>query len=203
MSAIGLSFAIIFAIGVPDEYRERIDSAFVEQNQLDDSAKSRPHFWSMAESMAQRNFLGVGVGCFKSNYNAYDISGGRYGKNRSVHSSHHSILAEIGYPGFLLWCLILLTTYLTLFRVRSSTKILRKTNDKQRFYFELSNALIASQTVFVIGGTFYEMAYNDFTWLIFGITIAMSRLHKSTNGWRKNLYCCKCFTFHFFGIRNK
>ena len=41
-----------------------------------------------------------------------------------------------------------------------------------------------SQTVFVVGGSFYEMGFNDFTWLIFGMTIAVHRLYERSSFYR-------------------
>ncbi len=166
----------VMMIGVPPSYEERIASAFAESHELEESAASRPHFWATAERMAQSNTFGVGIGCYKARYDSYDRSGGRYGSTRSVHSSHYSVLAETGYPGALVWLLLLTATYATLLRVRSRAARLRLVDTGQHFHFRLSNALIASLTVFVAGGSFYEMAYNDYTWLIFAMTIAMSRL---------------------------
>ncbi len=170
--------AAILIVGVPESYQERISSAFAESSELERSAASRPHFWSTATRMAKSNLFGVGIGCYKTNYEYYDLSNGLYGSNRSVHSSHYSVLAEAGYPGFIVWIMLLLATFATLLRIRSRSSRLRLTDSEQDFYFKLSNALIASLTVFVSGGNFYEMAYNDFTWLIFAMTIAMSRLQK-------------------------
>ncbi len=178
LSILCLAGIAVLVVGVPDSYEERINSSFAQSHELEDSAASRPHFWATAKRMAQFNTFGVGIGCYKANYNNYDLSGGRFGKNRSVHSSHYSILAETGYPGFVVWILLLLSTYATLLRVRSRSSRSRLIEPVQDFYFNLCNALIASMTVFVTGGNFYEMAYNDYTWLIFAMTIAMSRLQR-------------------------
>lgn len=177
-AAMSLIVVIVLSIGIPESYRERIASAFADTSELEDSAASRPHYWATAKLMVRDNPLGVGIGCFKSNYDAYDPSDGRYGRNRSVHSSHYSILAETGYIGFILWILLLLTTFATLFRIRSRSSSRRKDDAEQDFYFKLANAFIASMAVFVSGGNFYELAYNDYTWLLFAMTIAASRLQR-------------------------
>ena len=171
----------MIAVGVPQEYSERITSAFADKDDLNDSAKSRPHFWSIAERMAETHPFGVGIGCYKQYYDGYDQSGGYYGRKRSVHSSHYSILAELGYPGYVLWILLLIATYVTLLQVRGRARKFRLTSNQQDFYFKLSNAMMASMTIFIVGGSFYEMAYNDYTWLMFAITMAMSRVQASSH----------------------
>ena len=179
LSTLGVLVAIVLVVGVPQSYKDRINSAFVDESELDDSAASRPHFWGIAKRMAQTHAFGVGIGCYKENYDNYDHTGGYYGYRRSVHSSHYSIMAETGYPGFTVWVLLNLVTYVTLFKVRSRAGARRRTDPEQDFYFRLSNAIIASMTIFIIGGNFYEIAYNDYTWLMFAIAIATARLHRT------------------------
>jgi len=50
-----------------------------------------------------------------------------------------------------------------------------KEND---FYINISTALMASVVAFLIGGAFYEAAYNDLIWLFFAVIIATERQFK-------------------------
>lgn len=170
---VGLT--VLAVAPLPEGYEERLASVFAEDEERDRSAASRPHFWRMATLMASDHAFGIGAGCYHSYYNVYDTSGGAYGQFRSVHSSHFSVLAEAGYGGLAVWLLLLLVTYVNLWKLRAASRPFVDSSDEAWSFFHLSNALIASQTVFVIGGSFYEVGYNDFTWLTFGMTIALSR----------------------------
>ena len=160
----------------PEEYVGRLSSAFQEEEELDDSAASRPHFWRIAVAMANDNPLGVGVGCYVTHYSRYDPSNGQYGRNRSVHSSHFGIVAELGYPGFVLWIAINIACLRALWRARKRTKLRAETDDDARAIYHLSTGLFVSLLVFLEGGSFYELSYNDFTWLIFAMAIACDKL---------------------------
>jgi len=161
---------------IPDSYNDRIASIFADEEDLDNSAISRPHFWAVAKLMAADYPLGVGIGCYQARYNEYDQTGGQYGRNRSVHSSHYGIIAEMGYPGFVLWLILLSTIFWKLLKARARARPLIHLNNESWFYFYLSNALISSLVVFVIGGSFYEFLYNDYTWIIVATTISIQRL---------------------------
>jgi len=177
--AVGATLAsiLLLFVTIPDEYTDRLASAFASSEDLDHSAASRPHFWNTARDMTKDHFYGVGVGCYGYYYNIYDKSEGQYGRSRSVHSSHFGVLAELGYMGFCLWIFLFLKTYFNFWKIRQHARDSRTTSVKARFFFNLSNAMIAAQTTFIIGGTFYEMSYNYFIWLIFVITVVADRLY--------------------------
>lgn len=162
-------------IPLPEGYNERIASAFVEEEARDNSAASRPHFWKVAVDMVEAHPLGIGPGCFQGYYNRFDSSNSLYGSYRSVHSSHFQILAEAGYFGFFIWVCLMLVSYWKLYKIKNQANEYIKDQESQRFYIAISNMLICSITVFIVGGAFYEYAYNDLIWLIFGLTIAVER----------------------------
>ncbi len=174
IGALAATFLVL--LPNPEDYVGRLSSAFQEEEELDASAASRPHFWRIAMAMGADNPVGVGVGCYVTKYSAYDYSGGEFGRNRSVHSSHIGIVAELGYPGFILWIAIHLAVMRALWRARKLTKSKEKSDPEARAIFHLSTGLLIAQLVFIQGGSFYEMTYNDFTWLIFAMAIACSKL---------------------------
>ena len=168
----------LIAVPLPEGFQERIESAFVEQDERDESAESRPHFWKTAVSIANSHPLGVGPGCYPVYYNWFDPTRGRYGYYRSVHSSHFQILSDTGYPGILTWVLLLTLSLRKLWLVRKACKTRYKDEPYAEFYLGLSNTLMASMFVFILGGAFYEFGYNDITWLTFGLVIATETLFK-------------------------
>lgn len=182
---ISVSLALTF-VPLPDDFKDRISSAFVEKEDLDQSAASRPYFWNIAFEMAKDHPLGVGPGCYPAFYNTYDTSHGYFGTYRSVHSSHFQILADSGFIGILIWLLIFIVSLSKLWAIRKESKINMSENNNYKFYFFVSNALICSTLVFLIGGSFYEFAYNDITWLIWGLVIVIDRLFKAEFGDRTN-----------------
>ena len=173
--SISLALAVI---PLPDNYEERISSAFADEEELDHSASSRPHFWATAFEIAKDYPIGTGPGCFPRFYNIYDTSDGRFGYFRSVHSSHFQVLSEIGFLGVLVWILLFIVSLKKLWTIRKESKRNMVNNENYKFYFQVSNALICSIVVFLFGGSFYEFAYNDLIWLSWCLVIAMERLYK-------------------------
>lgn len=173
--SISLALAVI---PLPDNYKERISSAFADKEELDHSAAGRPHFWATAFEIAKDHPLGVGPGCFPPFYNKYDSSDGEFGYYRSVHSSHFQVLSEIGFMGTLIWILLFIVSFKKLWSIRKKSKRNMVNDDNYRFYFVISNGLICSIAVFLVGGSFYEFAYSDLIWLSWGLVIAVERLFK-------------------------
>ncbi len=160
----------------PESFQQRISSVFVEEEDRDNSAESRPHFWQVATNMTAAHPLGVGPGCYPAFYNEFDISDGQYGKSRSVHSSHFQVLADAGYMGFIVWVLLFVISYWKLFKIRAMAKKEVKNPDSIEFYRQISTMLICSMSVFITGGAFYEYAYNDITWLVFALIITVEKV---------------------------
>jgi len=179
-------------VPLPEGYKERIQSAFADKEELDPSAASRPHFWSVARLMVADNPLGVGPGCYSYYYDRYDTTGGFFGKGRAVHSSHFQMLSEIGYMGATVWALLILVSFYKLFKLRRIALSMGPNIDSSRFYVSLCNALICSQTTFVLGGSFYEIGFSDLIWLNWGLIIALEKLmtttERSGTGYRRNSY---------------
>jgi O-antigen ligase len=174
LALIGITLSIaLTVISLPEGYEDRIKSIFADKEERDHSAAGRPHFWSTAIKMANHYPLGVGPGCFPAFYNDFDSSGGEFGFYRSVHSSHFQILADAGYLGVIVWILIYLVAGYKLIRIRSLVFQYVSDPPKQDFYINLSNALLCVILVFFIGGSFYELAYNDIIWLTFGLIITI------------------------------
>ena len=168
--AIGIAF-----VPLPDGYKERIQSVFAEEEERDASAASRPHFWSIARKMVADHPMGVGPECYREYYNYYDDTGGRFGLNRVVHSTHFQILAEHGYIGFAIWGFMLLYNYRRLFKLRRIAKD-NSSMANASFYKQLCDALICSQTCFIFSGIFYSFMYGDFIWLLFGLSMIVQKL---------------------------
>lgn len=166
---------ILFVVPLPEGYEERIQSVFVEHDELDNSAASRPYFWGIAADMVADYPVGVGVNCYKAHYSLYDLEG-KHGRYRDVHSSNFQVLAELGYLGFIFWVWLHISCFIRNNKIRKLTHQFSDTLPSAVFYRKVSSMLMCSQLVFAISGSFYSLAYSDLIWIIFGLTIAQTKL---------------------------
>jgi O-antigen ligase len=158
---------------VPDAFWNRIHTMNAYQEERDQSALGRLHFWQVAIEMGNANpLLGIGFNGYNPTYDAYDSSGGEYGRGRSVHSSFLGVLAEIGYPGLALYVLIIFGALRTCFVINMRTRQRANLSDINKGALALEVSLVA----FVIGGSFVPFQYNEMLWHITGLTIALERI---------------------------
>ena len=179
MALTGLAvvgFVAYLVVPVPEGYFDRLETIQTYEEVDDDSALSRLHFWKVAMLMAENRRFGVGLRNFEAAYNDYDFTYGRFGMNRSVHSSHFQVVAELGYPGAFVWVMLFLFAFLLAFRARRRSKDPDATPEEARFFFTVSNALMVSMVGFIVGGGFVASALNDVTWLTFAMVASLDRL---------------------------
>jgi putative inorganic carbon (HCO3(-)) transporter len=114
----------------------------------------------------------VGVGAFPFLYNRYDLeTAGKYGTNRAVHSAWFGVLAELGYPGLLLFLVIIASSLLACRRVRLSAKRGEVPEQLGAYAIALETALVA----FIVGGSFVSFHYCEMLWHFFALTVALER----------------------------
>ncbi len=134
------------------------------------SARSRLHFWTVAKNMAADNpLLGVGQNAYHAAYNRYDFLDGEYGEDRAVHSVWYGVLAEVGYPGFVVFIVIILLTFISTQRTIIRVK-------KGEIPRELGFYALALQTgcaAFIAGGSFVSWQWNEMLWHFIGLSMAL------------------------------
>lgn len=164
---------VILLPTLPDTFWGRVKTMQTYEDSQDESIQGRFHFWAVAIEMGNAKPLwGVGYNGYNLSYDDYDFSGGRYGRQRAVHSSSLGVLAELGYVGFSLYMLILAGALRASFR-------LRKLGIRNAAFSQLgmsASALEISLVVFLIGGSFIPFQYNEMVWHFIGLTIAIERL---------------------------
>jgi putative inorganic carbon (HCO3(-)) transporter len=141
-----------------------------------DVSEGRLYFWTIAIRMANDHPFGVGMRNFESAFPAYDVTGGAYGENRDVHSSQFQVLAELGYPGLLIWVAQFVYGFRVAFRVRRRGRVATLTPSVAHLFTTAPVALIASMTGFLVGGSFISGALNDLTWVTFALLAALDRM---------------------------
>ena len=173
LAAAGCALALVLSVvPLPSGYLDRVES--IEANE--ESAAGRLHFWNVALIMAEENPLGVGLWNYETAFDRYDFLHGRFGTERSVHSSHLQVLAETGYAGALVYTLLFAWATVIALRVRRRARAPGMSADEARFLRTTANALLASMAAFIVGGSFIAMALNDLTWLTFAAFGALDRL---------------------------
>jgi probable O-glycosylation ligase (exosortase A-associated) len=158
---------------MPKQFWDRMNTINASEEERGDSAAGRLHFWYVARIMADAKPLtGVGFDGFSQSYEAYNGPDGEFGGERAVHSVWFGLLADMGYPGLLLFVLLVADTLWSCWRVSS-----RFRNDPDHRDLRIyANALMTSIIAFSVGGTFLSYQYNEMIWHFIGLSIALTFL---------------------------
>jgi len=174
---------VLAVVPIPQRYYERLSTIkSYDSNKGEDvegareSAQSRPHFWRVGLLMVEAHPLGVGLKQYEAAYDLFDFSFGRYGHHRAVHNSHVQVLAELGYFGLVVWIGLWVYAYFACMRIRWRSRAPHISPEHRRLLYTMANGLLTSMTGFIVGGSFLSLAYNDLTWLTFGMVAGLDRL---------------------------
>ncbi|HUQ88890.1 MAG TPA: putative O-glycosylation ligase, exosortase A system-associated [Vicinamibacterales bacterium] len=158
---------------LPQAFWDRMSTITAPADERDDSQQSRLHFWQVAVAMANdRPWLGVGHKGYEPAYNQYDWTHGEFMTNRAVHSAWFGVLADLGYPGLLIF---LTVTFSSLFACRRVRKWWRRGDlpgPLGHYAIGLETAMVA----FMVGGSFVSFHYNEMLWHFFALTMALERV---------------------------
>ena len=166
--------AIVAAV-MPQRFWDRMNTINASEEQRDDSAAGRLHFWVIAGQMAQAKPLtGVGFNAYNLSYEAYNgpPESSEFSGARSVHSIWFGALAEMGYPGFMLFVAMFCLSFWSCWRV--STKVKNDPGKQDlRIY---ANALLTSLAAYAVGGSFLPFQYNEMFWHFVALSTALTFL---------------------------
>jgi probable O-glycosylation ligase (exosortase A-associated) len=172
--AVGIVLTLVVVVPVlPDAFWNRIHTISPYGQEQDTSAAGRFYFWDVALSMAATNpLLGVGFNGYNKAYDSFDTSDGIFGRGRSVHSTYLGVLAELGYPGLVLYGAILGCSFAACARVRKLAS-----GKEVPIEFGLAAvALESSLIAFMITGAFLPSQYNEMFWHFIGLTVALKQI---------------------------
>jgi probable O-glycosylation ligase (exosortase A-associated) len=167
----GVIAAIVLTV-MPQEFWDKMNTIDASESERDDSAAGRLHFWVIARDMAvAKPFTGIGFSAYNLSYETYNrpTQYGEFGGARSVHSIWFGPLAELGYPGFVLFVALFASSVWSLWSI--SRKVRR---DPERHDIHIyANALLTSLVTFGVGGTFLPLQYNEMFWhfMALGMTL--------------------------------
>jgi probable O-glycosylation ligase (exosortase A-associated) len=169
LGAMALAAAIVLPV-LPDAFWDRMKTIVTFREAEDTSALGRLYFWQVALKMATaRPLVGVGFNAYNVAYDSYDSTRGEYGTGRSVHSSWFGVLAELGYPGLILYVLILFLSLRNCQRVRR----LSPEYGGHAHLVAYAAALESSLVVYFVGATFLPHQYNEMVWHCVGLSLVL------------------------------
>ncbi len=173
--AVAVLAAIIFPV-LPDAFWGRmgtLQTAVESEGWLDKSSNSRLHFWRVAILMANDYPLtGVGQNSYSIVYDDYDTTDGAYGRGRAAHSAWFGLVAELGYPGLLLFLLLFARGFYVCWRTR---RLARDRPDLATFA-TYATAVEGALLVAVIGGTFFPFQYIEMLWHTLALTMVIDQI---------------------------
>jgi len=153
---------------MPDKFWERMQTITAEGQDRDASQQSRLYFWGLATKMANDHpMTGVGPNGFRFEYPKYDTQTGE--AMRATHSSWFGILADLGYPGLVLFAAIAIGALYTCQRTRSRAK-----RAGQRDVFLFASHLQTTVMAYCVGGAFLSAHYLELWWHVVALTITLS-----------------------------
>jgi putative inorganic carbon (hco3(-)) transporter len=171
---LGVILTLVVVVPVlPDAFWNRIQTVYNYREEQDASALGRMHFWNVALSMAAANpLLGVGFNGYNKAYDSFDTSDGNFGRQRSVHSAYLGVLAELGYPGLVLFVTILGCSFTACGQVR-------KLASRNEVPIELGIAAVALESsliAFIVTGAFLPSQYSEMVWHFIGLSVALRQI---------------------------
>ncbi len=164
----GIGIVIIALIGwfvMPQSWHDRMGS--IQNYQEDSSAMSRINSWQYSINVANDRLTGGGFNSWTRETFAI------YAPNPEsvfvAHSIYFSVLGEHGWPGLLLFLLVLGLTW------RSLSRVIRQTNNIEGSQENiLARMLQVSLIAYMAGGAFLSLSYFDLSWHLIAISVLLA-----------------------------
>lgn len=151
---------------MPDQYFDRMET--IQTYEEDNSALGRINAWWFAFNLANdRPILGGGFQSFtRSLFYQYAPEPENF---HDAHSIYFEVLAEQGYPGLVIFLLLLYFSYLN-----CSYAVSRARGDPELVWvFDLGRMLQASFVAYAVGGAFLGLAYFDLLYHLFALSVLL------------------------------
>jgi probable O-glycosylation ligase (exosortase A-associated) len=173
-AVVGMAvLAIVVGTVMPPQFWQRMQTINAGTDQQDPAQRGRLYFWQVAVRMADAKPLtGVGFNGFRPSYATYDTSGAEFGEDRAVHSAWFGVLAEMGYPGLVLFVCVILVALHACHRVKRMARDNPAAADLESYAIGLQTSFIA----YIVGMSFLNGQYNEMFWHLIGLTVALERI---------------------------
>jgi probable O-glycosylation ligase (exosortase A-associated) len=160
---------------LPDAFWDRMGTIRQAQEDVEDadaSVRGRLHFWRIGWLMARdRPMVGVGHNAYNAAYPRYDFSE-EFTGNRSVHSAWVGVLAENGFPGLILFALLVVRSLW----ICARTQRLAKKHPELETLGKYANGIEGALLVFCVGGAFVIFQYHEILWHSLALSMAIERM---------------------------
>jgi probable O-glycosylation ligase (exosortase A-associated) len=155
---------------LPEKWFGRMET--IQSYEQDRSAVNRIRAWKVSYRMAlDRPITGYGFRPFsREMYLRYDPEYGP--RSGDAHSIFFQVLAEHGFVGLGLYCGLILSALLTLWRVRRFSRRSAELNWANQY----SSMIQASIFAYVANGAFLSMSYFDLFYALIAITVLLERM---------------------------
>jgi len=161
---------VIVAVGftayhfMPVQWTDRMDT--LHHAKQTDSGETRIQSYEFAANVAAHHpLLGGGFDVYKS-----DALWQRYGPKgaipRAIHSIYFRVLGEQGFPGLVLFLMLLFVSWKNCSRVRKGTRDI----PDMKWAFDLASMLQVGLVAFMTAGAFLPMSYFDLTYQLMALS---------------------------------
>ena len=160
--------ATLTVLFMPQSWHDRVDS--ISEYQEDSSSMGRIRAWQYSIEVANDRVTGGGFGSWSlQNYYRYGINTERA---FVAHSIYFSVLNDAGWPGLIMFLLILWLMWRQLSKV---IKLTENVPERAQHNF-LARMMQISIVAFMAGGAFLSLSYFDLAWHFMAITITLYHL---------------------------
>ncbi|MBA2932853.1 putative O-glycosylation ligase, exosortase A system-associated [Sphingomonas sp. CGMCC 1.13654] len=182
----GMGVALMVAIPfLPASYTQRMHT--IQGYQADESASTRVAVWGWTWNYVQSHPAGGGFNAYLGNHIKIELKDARgqpinnqveYDKARAFHSAYFEMLGEQGFPGFLLWAALHLSS---LFRLEMLRRRFRRSTDPdEEWIAPLATALQHGHIIYLVGSLFIGIAFQPFVYMMIASEIGLDSYVKRT-----------------------
>lgn len=164
----GVGICILVVIGfnfMPNSWHERMST--IQNYEEDASAMGRINAWKYSISIANSRIVGGGFDSYSDS--TYALYSPTYVKPQAAHSIYFSVLADHGWPGLILFLMVLFMTWTSLSCVIRTCRHEEGMNEQ----YALANALKVSFVAYLTGGAFLSLSYFDLPWHMIAISLLL------------------------------
>ncbi len=163
---------VLLLVAAPDRWKARM--ATIDDYQTETSASTRLKVWAWAIGFANDNPMGGSFRAYEINVihmprNA-DNPDGWIQRGRAPHSTWFEMLSELGYPGLLVFLILIAVTFASQLRVWRRTREI----EELRWCADLARALAMALAVLMAGSSFIGIAFQPWYWIMFAASFILS-----------------------------
>ena len=166
----GVLIVVLGIVGftfMPDSWHERMST--IQTYDEDASAMGRINAWEYSINIANARLMGGGLNSWSTSTFAL------YAPNpldvHAAHSIYFGVLGDHGWPGLILFVIILIFTWRTLGKIIKKTKGLG--DDLQANI--LARMIQVSMVAYMTGGAFLSLSYFDLPWHFIALALILKR----------------------------